>query len=123
MRTTSHRVIHAAFVVDRIASPGLVPGSEAKRRLSCFVRKDELEAGFGGCKSTFPTEKLPIRSQKNLLNTPGQIVFDLTNEGGTFLPVQNISFPEFTPWFWPVNKSLRLVGQEIPFLDILPISL
>jgi hypothetical protein len=71
----------------------MVPGSGIKRGLSSFVGKDKQEAGLDGCKNTFPTEKLSISSQKNLLYTPWQMVFDLTDEDTTFLPVQDVSFP------------------------------
>jgi len=88
-------LIHTAIVLDRVASPGLVRGSRVKRGLGPFVGDDELEAGFSGYKNAFATEKLLISSQKNLLNTPWQMVFDLSDEDSTFLPVQDVSFPEF----------------------------
>jgi hypothetical protein len=73
----------------------LIPASGIKRRLGSFVGNDEMEAGFGGCKNTFPTKKLSISSQNNLVNAPGQMGLDLTDEGCRFLPVQNIALPEF----------------------------
>ena len=89
-------LVDTAVVLDRASPPGLVPVPRIKRGLGSLVGNDEMEAGFGGCKNTLPTEKLSIGSQKNFFHTARQMVLDLTDEGGAFLSVQNVSLPEFT---------------------------
>ena len=88
-------------------SPGLILTSGVKRGLGSLVGNGEMESGLDGCKHNLPTKKLPVSMQKNFLDASGKMVFDLPDECRCFLPIQNVSLPEFAQKVLPgfINET------------------